>query len=623
MLHNFNKTKMKQEKLFTEFAAPTYEEWKAAAEALLKGAPFEKKLLTKTPEGIVLQPIYNQSDVAFEPDCPGFGDYVRGVSADGYKFKPWNVSQNIYEALPSEFNKSLLDALNKGQTALDLVFDRRTQSGIDADGESDIKVGCGGLSATLKSDIEEALKGVEVDCIEMNVFAGASTCAAAAMLYGAFPGKQFNGGFYFDPLSSLAENGSLPFPLKNAYNRMFALADYNSKNQKQMGAIGIDTMPYSSAGASAVEELAFAFASAVEYIRQMQARGMDIDAVAPLIRFRLSLGSNFFTEISKLRAARRVWSKIVGEFGGNAESRKMRITARTCTFNKTVFDPYVNILRTTTEAFAGVIGGVESLTTDPFDAIIRRPDEFSKRIARNIQIILQDECNLRDVVDPAGGSYFVETLTNQIAESVWNLFVKVEALGGMQKAVLGGFVRDAIAATSAGRKKLYDSRRSVVVGTNSYANLNEKPLEKPACRCAEIAKTRAEAVKKLRKQVEFSLSGKSDAEVIEAAKDAFCKGASLGIVEKEMRKGSGGEIPSAPKLDIHRAVEHFEALRNASAEFKQKTGAAPKVFLATMGPLVQHKARADFIRGFFEVGRALPTPKARRRPSRKAAQSTP
>ncbi|MBO7520931.1 MAG: acyl-CoA mutase large subunit family protein, partial [Opitutales bacterium] len=494
---------MKQEKLFGEFHVPTYDEWKKEAEALLKGAPFEKKMLTKTPEGVVLQPIYNQGDVAAEPSLPGSGNYVRGISAGGYKAKPWSISQEMYAPTPEEFNSKILDALNKGQTSIELVLDEKTRLGLDADAECGLNAGCGGLSAGVKADFERALKGVEVECVEINVFAGLATPAAAAMLYSAFEGKKFSGGFYFDPVSELAEKGELPVSIGCALNRMAYLAEYNAKNQPAMGAIGVNTLAYSESGASAVEELGAAFATAVFYIRAMLEKGMQIDEVAPLVRFRLSLGSNFFMEIAKIRAARAVWSKIIEEFGGNAQSRKMRISARTAKFNKTVFDPYVNMLRGTTEAFSGIIGGVESMTVAPFDEIVRKPDDFSMRIARNTQIVLQEECNLCDVVDPAGGSYFVENLTNQIAEKAWAFFAEIEAQGGILKALESGFLQGKIAETSAGRKKLYDSRRSVVVGTNSYANLLEHPLEKPECKCSETAQKLSDKIKKSRKDADL------------------------------------------------------------------------------------------------------------------------
>lgn len=592
---------MKEDKLFGEFRAPTYEEWKKEAEALLKGAPFDKKMLTKTPEGIVLQPIYNASDAGPAPALPGSGDYVRGIDASGYRARPWLISQELYAAEPAEFNRKVKDAISKGQTSVELVLDERTRAGLDADAVGGPKVGCRGLSASLKSDLEAALAGVDAESVSLNVWAGPATPAVAAMLYSAFPGKKLSGGFYFDPISELAAAGTLPCSMECAYDRIFAVASYNAKNMPSMGAIGVDTLPYSSAGASAVEELGAAFAAAVKYLREMLARGMSIDEAAPLVRFRLSIGSNFFTEIAKFRAARSVWSRIVGEFGGGDEARKMRISARTALYNKTVFDPYVNMLRTTTEAFSGVIGGVESMTVAPFDEIVRRPDEFSMRIARNQQIVLQEECNLCDVVDPAGGSFFVESLTGEIAARAWGFFSEIEAAGGMEKAVMDGMVQKAVAATAAGRRKLYDSRRSVIVGTNSYANLSEKPLEKQPCRCKEVAERRMREVSDARRIIDMKFKGKKGSELMDAMISAAGAGASVQAICEEMCSCSCGK-PSAPALEIRRAAEHFEALRNASAAYKAERGEGPKVFLATMGPLVQHKARADFIRGFFQVG---------------------
>ena len=592
---------MKQEKLFSEFSKPTYEDWKKEAEALLKGAPFEKKMLTKTPEGIVLQPIYNAQDVKSAPALPGFGDYVRGIESAGYRAKPWFISQDLYSATPSEFNAKVLDALNKGQTAIELCMDARTRAGLDADASDDTKVGCKGLSAGLAKDFADALKDVEVECVDINLHAGIMGFAVAPLLYAAFPGKQFTGGVYFDPLTELAANGSLPKSLEKIYDAMFALASYNAAKMPKMGAIGIDTLAYSSAGASAVEELAAAFASAVEYIREMLKRGMKIDEVAPLFRFRLSLGSSFFTEIAKLRAARSLWSKIIEEFGGNAQSRKMRIAVRTAVFNKTKYDPYVNMLRTTTEAFSGIIGGCETMTLAPFDEVVRKPDDFSMRIARNQQVLLQEECNLCDVVDPAGGSYFVENLTSAIAEKTWEMFAAIESKGGMAKALEEGFLQDAISKTAQARKKLYDTRRSVVVGTNSYANMSEQPLEKSCCKCKEVAAIRAKEVSANRKIVEVSLKDKSGSALIEGMIYAAAKGMSLQTILEAFSCNCGMGLQVKP-LEMHRAVEHFEALRTASAQYKATNGHGPKVFLATMGPLVQHKARADFIRGFFEVG---------------------
>ena len=590
-----------EENLFAEFKPSTYEEWKEESVKLLKGAPFDKKMYSKTPEGIVLKPIYNKEDVNFEVSLPGYDDYVRGVSAEGNKGSPWKIDQQIYASTPREFNKLALDALNKGQTALEIRLDCPSPRGVDADESEAGRVGKCGLSVSVKKDFDEALKGIETDCVEINISTASRAAGVAAILYASQKGKKLSGGIRFDPIGTLAERGKLDRKLECAFDEMFALASYNAKNMPSFGAIGVDAMPYSSAGASAVEELGAAMATAAAYLREMLARGMSIDETAPLVRFRLSLDSNFFMTIAKLRAARVLWAKIVEAFGGSEESRKIRVNAKTSVYNKTVYDPYVNMLRTATEAFSGVIGGCDSMTVSPFDEIMRKPDEFSTRIARNQQIILQEECNLADVIDPAGGSYFVETLTKELAGKAWEFFVKIEAAGGIVKALESGMVQDAVAATAAGKKKLIDTRRSSVVGTNNYANLGEKLLEKPACECEKIFKERAAEVSAAKSGAKVDLGSAKGAGAIEKLVEAACEGAGISALSKALCHCGSAETSVKP-LEIRRAVEHFEALRKASADFKEKTGSGPKIFLATMGPLVQHKIRADFIRGFFQVG---------------------
>ncbi len=587
---------MDENKLFPEFAPPTYEQWYEQAVKLLKGAPFDKKMTTKTPEGIVLKPIYNRGDVDFEPSLPGFGDFVRGTNAEGNKGSPWKISQELAAITPAEFNKKILSALNRGQTSVEIVLDEPSANALDADKASPEKIGCGGLSISCAADFAEALKGVACDCVDINIHTQSAAADIYACLLAATKGMKISGGIYFDPIGVLSAKGELCRSLGCAFDEMFEMSAFAAENTPEFGTIGVDTMAYSSAGASAVEELGAAFATAVAYLRAMLERGMDIDKVAPLVRFRFAIGSNFFMEIAKFRAARTIWARIVEQFGGGEQSRKIRVNARTAFYNKTVFDPYVNMLRTTTEAFSGVVGGVDSMTVGAFDEIVRTPDEFSERISRNQQIVLQEECNLTDVIDPAGGSYYVEVLTKELAQKAWEFFAEIESRGGMADAVKSGFVRGKIAATAAVKKKLVDTRRSSVVGTNNYANMSEVPLEKTE-RCGKVAAARAAQVKASRKDVDVSFrKGGGFLKLVEAA----AQGAGISALEAAVCKCGARE--TAEPLEIRRAVEHFESLRRASMDFKKKTGSSPKIFLATMGPLIQHKIRADFIRGFFEVG---------------------
>lgn len=594
--------KNENEKLFPEFKASTYEEWYAEAVKLLKGAPFDKKMLTNTPEKITLKPIYNKEDVDFEIALPGCGDYVRGTKLDGDKIEPWKISQELAAGLPEEFNAKVLDALSKGQTSVEIVLDEASASGVDADLSEKCKVAAKGLSISTVKDFSTALKGVESDCVEINIHTGCKAAAIAAMLFASQKGKKLSGGIYFDPIGLLAKKGKLCRSLDCAFDEMFDLASFNAANMPNFGAIGVDTMAYSSAGASAVEELGAAMATAVKYIREMVVvRGMKIDDVAKLVRFRFSIGSNFFMEIAKLRAARTLWSKVISEFGGNDESRKIKMNARTAVYNKTVYDPYVNMLRTTTEAFSGVIGGCDSMTVGAFDEIMRKPDEFSERISRNQQIILQEECGLTDVIDPAGGSYYVEILTRELADKAWKFFAKIEAKGGIVASLEAGEVQADITATALERKKAYDTRRNTVVGTNNYANKLEKTLEKRPCECAKNFEIRAKEVAAQKKSVQLNSDAKGAALMADAVKAAE-NGAGVSAISSLFCKCCGAKSIEVKPLSTQRAVEHYEVLRAASDKFKAENGFGPQIFLATMGPLVQHKIRADFIRGFFEVG---------------------
>lgn len=219
------------------------------------------------------------------------------------------------------------------------------------------------------------------------------------------------------------------------------LTAWAATHAPDLRTIQVELHPYHNGGASAVQDLAFALATGVEYLRAMQARGLDVDTVAPRMQFAFSLGSPFFIEIARLRAARMLWARVVAAFGGNARSQKLRLHGRTSAWTKTRADAYNNMLRATAEAFAGVMGGCDSLHVSPFDEAIGLPDEFSRRIARNVQIILQQECNFYRLVDPAGGSAAVETLTDEIAREAWALFQRIEAQGGMAAALAAGFPR--------------------------------------------------------------------------------------------------------------------------------------------------------------------------------------
>lgn len=602
-----------------EFPPPSFAEWRAAVEAELKGAPFDKKMLTKTYEGITLQPIYRREDIANLPQVdsfPGFAPFVRGAKASGYLAGSWQISQEIFEAAPAAFNTNARAGLARGLTALNMVVDRATRNGQDPDSAAAGDVGAGGLSVAMPADLARALDGIELARTPLFVRTGASALPFAALLAAycrqhKVPLAALNGCIEMDPLGVLAHEGCLPQSLAGAYREMAQLIQWAAQNTPQLQCVCVHSRAWHEAGASAVQELGFALAAGVEYLRELSARGVDVNTAAPRFRFALTVGANFFMEIAKLRAARMVWAAAVAAIGGSEEAQKLTLHVRTAHFNQTALDPYVNLLRGTVEAFAGAMGSCDSMQVGAFDEVLRTPDEFSQRLARNTQIILQKECDLDKVIDPAGGAYFVEWLTDQVARQAWQVFQAVEQQGGMARAMRAGFPQAETARTCAERLKAVAQRRDTLVGVNQYANVKEKPLAPRANGQAEFYHQRVQQIAAYRSGAEETLStvileklgaivnGAPDT-VVEAAISAAQAGATLGEITRALRSGEQPETGIAP-VKLTRLSVDFERLRAAVDAHAAKQG-RPKVFLANLGPLKQHKARADFCRGFFAVG---------------------
>ena len=537
--------------LSKDFSLPTYEEWKACAEESLKGAPFEKKLVTKTYEGIDLQPIYTKKDLqdlSYLEQEPGECNYLRGATASGYIEQPWEICQEINTPIASQFNEALKHDLERGQTGITLLLDRATQKG------------SGGMAISTPEDLSAALAGIEVEKYPLHLIPGFSGLEILEIL-AAFmkqEGKdigRIKGSIDTDPLGYLAVHGGLPVSIEDVFAKMARMVKWAVKNAPHLKTIGACGLPYHHAGADAVRELAYVSASAVEYIQQLLEldEELTIDDVARSMRFTFGIGSFYFMEIAKIRAARMLWARIIQAWGGSKNSQKMTIHARTSTYNQTRYDPYVNMLRTTTEAFSAIAAGVDSLQTNRFNEVLDSSDEFARRTARNIQIVLNEECRLNRLIDPGGGSYYIEKLTHEVAQKAWEHFREIEAKGGMLKALQQGFPQKEIETVAQKRKDDIARRKSIIVGTNFSANVGD-----PGGRAKAF-----------------------DSEVSD----------------------SGSLIKIKP-LKLHRASEIFEELRDAVDAYKEKTksDSGPKLFLAVMGSLSQYKPRADFSQAFFEIG---------------------
>lgn len=589
--------------IFSDFPVPSDEEWKDVAEKSLKGKPIDK-LNTNTYEGIQLKPIYRQSDVAdiaHLDELPGEGNHVRGTSRLGYTSSPWKIGQEIYAETPSIFNERLKHDLSRGQSMINVPFDEAVRKGVDADEANESDIGFNGLSFSTVEDWKQALDDVDIENVPLYLQGGYSTPYVLATLIAyaketGIPASELHVLGGLDYLGLLASSGTAPYTFERALDLQAQAATWTDQHAPHIRTVSIQGELYAQAGASAVQELGFAIASGVEVVRGLLKRGLSIEQAAKQVYFSFGIGSNVFMEIGKLRAAKLLWSKVIEAFGGSEEAQKMYIHARTSPYTKTKYDPYVNMLRTTTEAFAGAVGGVNSMHVSPFDEPLRKPDAFSRRIARNTQVILQEESHLNKVVDPAGGSWYVESLTDKIAEKAWEIFTKVEQEGGMYQALVNEFVQQQIEAVAAQKRKDVEQRKARIVGTNMYPNLEEKPLAVEVASQSIVAE-RVKLVKGVKQSAEKTSIGLSSYEqFIQSASN----GATVGMFMKALKDGS--EAVEVPALNLHRASESFEKLRQAAEQFKADHGRYPHVFLANLGPIPAHKARADFAAGFFAAG---------------------
>lgn len=606
--------------LQSDFPIPSYDDWKKQVNADLKGESFEKKLVTKTYEGINLQPIYTKSDIEnlpFTNNYPGFENFLRGNKASGYHSSPWEIAQEYSYALPEEINEALRQDLQRGLNSINICLDLPTQLGKDADQSKVGEVGNGGLSISGIRKMQVLFDNIDLTEFPIHIHGGFSALPFT-LLFASYTRElrlglmNIRGSITSDPYEFLLKNGYLPLSLEKIFDEIKLATQLMIRSSSPLRTIGISGYNYSNAGATAVQELAFVFATAVDYLNEMLSRGLDIKDIIPRIKFTFGVGSFFFMEISKLRAARILWHNILKAYGVSDEDYKIYIHGKTIDYNKTITDPYVNMLRITTESFSAVVGSADAITTSPFDFLFNQPDFFSRRIARNTQIILREESHLDQVIDPAAGSFFVEKLTNDICEASWKLFKQVQEMGGMFEAIKSGFVRNEIKNVAETRKNDFAKRKSILVGTNNYVNPKEEIEEIKEPNYEEIYKKRVEYIQKYRisgddkkhQAILEKLQKIADTksyDLVELAIEAYIDGAAIGEVSSSIRTYEKEEIKIEP-LDFTRASEPFEELRRKSVDYKRKHGHKPRVFLATMGPLKQYKARADFSRGFFEVG---------------------
>jgi methylmalonyl-CoA mutase, heterodimeric type, beta chain len=524
----------KYNNLFEEFPPVSTQQWMDKITADLKGADYNKKLVWKTNEGFDVQPFYraeNMDEVSFLNSLPGEFPFVRGTKKTNNE---WLVRQSIAVTDFAEANKKALNYLMRGVDSLAFVFNG------------------GELTA---ADLEVLLKDVCLPAVEVNFVGCCSKKATEAFVEyvkkAGYDLAEVKGSVEYDPFGKFAVTGVLRNGAEHVLANAASLIEQTS-GMKKFKTLAVNGKNFGNAGASAVQELGFSLAQGAEYLTALTEKGVEIDAVAKKLKFNFSVSANYFMEIAKLRAARLLWAQIVKAYGPKCDcSAKMTIHAETGSWNKTVYDAYVNMLRTQTEAMSASIGGADSITVLPFNAAYEASNEFSDRIARNQQLLLKEESHISKIVDPAAGSYYIEELTAALAENAWKLFIDVQEKGGFIAALREGFIQAEVKKMAAKRDSNVATRRENLLGVNQFPNFTEK--------------------------VESEL----DAAVF-APVDLTAEGAEI------------------ETLKPYRGAQAFEALRYKTDVYA-KTNKRPLAFMLTIGNLAMRKARAQFACNFFAV----------------------
>jgi len=582
-------------------------DWMKLAAKELKDRPVES-LVWHTPEGFHVKPLYTAADLeGMEAvnSLPGLQPYTRGVRATMYAGRPWTVRQYAGFSTAEESNAFYRKNLAAGQMGLSIAFDLATHRGYDSDHPRVAgDVGKAGVAIDTVEDMKILFAGIPLDKMSVSMTMNGAVIPTMANFIVAgeeqgTPTEKLSGTIQNDILKEFMVRNTYIYPPTPSMRIVADIIEYTAKKMPKFNSISISGYHMHEAGATAVQELAYTLADGIEYVRAALGKGLAVDAFAPRLSFFFGIGMNFFMEVAKLRAARFLWSNIMAGFGAkNPESLMLRTHCQTSGVSLTEQDPYNNVVRTTIEALAAVLGGTQSLHTNSFDEAIALPTEFSARIARNTQLILQNESQVTRVVDPLGGSYYVEALTHALATHARAIIDDVEAMGGMTRAVEAGIPKLRIEEAAARRQARVDKGEDVIVGVNRFQADEEPPIE---VRDIDNAAVRAQQIARL-KQVKSS----RDPQKVAAALEAVTKGASGNgnllelAVEAARARATVGEISDAMEkvFGRHRAEirsisgvyggayegdNAFQAIRGDVEAFAKEEGRRPRMLVAKMG----------------------------------------
>ncbi|MCB2015666.1 MAG: methylmalonyl-CoA mutase [Sphingobium sp.] len=496
------------------------DDWKALAEKEVKG----RNLDWETPEGITVKPLYTADDVTADPGLPGFAPFTRGVKASMYAGRPWTIRQYAGFSTAEESNAFYRRNLAAGQKGLSVAFDLATHRGYDSDHPRVVgDVGKAGVAIDSVEDMKILFDQIPLDqmSVSMTMNGAVIPCLAfyiiAAEEQGVSPDK-LSGTIQNDILKEFMVRNTYIYPPQPSMRIISDIFAYTADHMPKFNSISISGYHMQEAGATQVQELAFTIADGMEYVKYGVESGLDIDKFAGRLSFFFAIGMNFFMEVAKLRAARTLWHRAMTQLGAKDERSKMlRTHCQTSGVSLTEQDPYNNVIRTTIEAMAAMLGGTQSLHTNALDEAIALPTDFSARIARNTQIVIQEETGMTNVVDPLGGSYYIESLTRSLVDSAWEIIERVEREGGMAKAVDAGWPKAMIEEAAAARQARVDRGDDVIVGVNKFRLKDEELIETLE---VDNAKVREGQIARLNK-----LKTDRDEAVAQAALDALREGA--------------------------------------------------------------------------------------------------
>ena len=610
-----------------EFKVPSYEEWVACARGELKGAD-PGTLTWTTPEGIAVKPIYTEADLEKLETLgtlPGIPPYLRGTRATMFANRPWTIRQYAGFSTAEESNAFYRECLKNGQMGLSVAFDLATHRGYDSDHPLVVgDVGKAGVAIDSVEDMKVLFDGIPLEQMSVSMTMNGAVLPVLASFIVAgeeqgVPQSKLSGTIQNDILKEFMVRNTYIYPPAPSMRIVADIIEHTAKHMPKFNSISISGYHMQEAGATCVQELAFTLADGIEYVRAARSKGLAVDEFAPRLSFFFCIGMNFFMEVAKLRAARFLWAGLMRQFEpANPQSLTLRTHCQTSGVSLTEQDPYNNIIRTTLEALAAVLGGAQSLHTNSFDEALALPSAFAARLARNTQLIIAEESGVPRVVDPLGGSYYVESLTASMAAEARKLIDEVEALGGMTKAIESGMPKLRIEESAARRQARIDRGEDVIVGVNKYRPDGADAVE---IRDIDNQKVREQQVARLTR-----IRARRDDKACRAALAALTKIAAAGdgnllagSIEAARARATVGEISDALEkvFTRHRAVirsvsgvygsaydgdEGFQRIQRETAAFAAEEGRRPRMLVVKLGQDGHDRGAKVIATAFADIG---------------------